>query len=157
MSNIKVGLGDPSKPSLTAEEEKRVDADHQPVVTGLAWSDAGTGLYLTVFSSRGSLLTARNLICGQSLYLDGQLALTVGTSLGRPTFGVAGYGASLELPVDLGLDELKQRYVMDWLIDTAQEALVAQGFQGLADPQKTQELGTWLFVTANDAINSARL
>ena len=156
MAEIKAGIGDPTKPTLSPEEEKRVDADHRPVVHGLAWSDAPTGLYLTVFGAQPTgPLGCLSPYKGSAILLD-NMAVFVGVTRGKPTFSLAGHGASLELPVDLGLDTLKQRYVMDWLIDTAKEVFLGLEHPGLPDEQSA-ELAMWLFVTANDAINAARL
>ncbi len=157
MKDIHVGLGDPTKPILTEEEEKRVDGDHRPILTGLLWSAAHTGLYLTVFGANPSNgpLGCNRPYRGNAMILN-DMALFVGVTRGLPSFSLEGHGASLELPVDLGLDELKQRYVMDWMIDTAKEVFVGLGHPGLIEEKSTQ-LAIWLFVTANDAINQARL
>lgn len=159
MADFEVGIGDPTKPKLTPDEEKRVDADHQPIVHGLVWSAAATGLYLTVFGcAEGKRPAADRPFAGQTLGTPGA-DVTITVTAGKPRFNVPGWGASLELPVDLGMDPLKQRYVMDWLIDGTREVLQELhgiGWRGMSD-QQSKDLTMWLYLAANAAINAAHL
>ena len=91
------GTGHPGfQEMLSADEEKKVDEKGMPVVLGLPWSAAKTGLYITLCVSRGRIKHDRPV-----------------------------HGLSLELPSDLGRDLLKQKYLMEWLAATAEEAIIA--------------------------------
>ena len=92
-----LGLPDFQK-SLTDVEAKIVDDQGRPVVSEKPWSAAGTDLYLSVTVSKGK------------------------PRLDRPY-----HGAALELPDDLGRDNLKKRYVLEWLIATVDEACDGMG------------------------------
>ncbi len=164
-----IGVGDPRNPhsNLTASDEKRLDPQGDPVVEGLPWSEAGTGLYLLVaLSPTPTWPTAGNNYNGCSHGLSrlpgaGEARLLVGTSLGKPAFATPVIGACLELPVDLGTDSVKRRYVAEWIAHTAVEALQKSG---LGFDLNHKELGGLykklamdISVSANDAINAAGL
>jgi len=132
-----VGLGDPRNPYsgqlLTEDEEKRIDSQGNPVVNGLSWTAASTGLFLSVLAAPMQVLLDRKIFGGSTtrvplqLTKGAQLGLFVGTTLGRPVVGVECFGACLELPVDLGRDELKRKYITEWIAHTAIEALSSFG------------------------------
>lgn len=93
-------IGKPGHPDfqkmLSADDEKRVDEKGRPVVLGLPWSVAGTGLYITVLVTQG-----------------------------KPKPDRSSHGASLEIPSDLARDLLKQKYLVEWIAATAEEAIRA--------------------------------
>ena len=155
MADFEVGLGDPTKPKLTDEESKRVDENHNPILSGLAWSEAKSDLYLTVYGSTREV-KADIPFAGETLFLSPILALTVGCSMSKPRFNVPGWGASLELPIDLGKDEYKKAYVMEWLVGMAKDVLLEFDHPGFSE-ERSQQLAIWLFMTANAAINKGGL
>jgi hypothetical protein len=157
MADLQVGIGDPTKPSLTAEEEKRVDADHKPIVDGLVWSAASTDIFLTIFGTRmdSGFVGISRPAAMDSLIMENGLRLVLTTTYGKPTFSVEGWGASLELPVDLARDPLKMQYVMEWLIDTTQEVLVCSKL-GIPD-KRVHDFALWLHAAANKVIGATGL
>ena len=91
------GVGHPNfQQMMSADDEKKVDEKGMPVVLGLPWSAAATGLYITLCVSRGKVKPDRTV-----------------------------HGLSMELPSDLARDPLKQKYLMEWLAATAEEAIIA--------------------------------
>lgn len=157
MADLQVGIGDPTKPTLTAEEEKRVDADHNPIVDGLVWSEASTDIFLTIFGTKDGAgpIGINKRAVGETLDLGNGLRILLATTVGKPTFSLEGWGASLELPVDLARDPLKMQYVMEWLIDTTQEVLVATK---LGIPEKrVHDFALWLHAAANKTIGATGL
>lgn len=123
-----VGQGHPLDPDrhkvLSADDEKRIDEKGRPVVDGKLWSDSGTGMYLVIalhtkpMNSDPRLTGYTELNLGMGGYL-----LSMGVSRGKPTFTHDTVGACLELPDDLGSDELKRQYVTEWICNTVIEAL----------------------------------
>ncbi len=109
---------------MTEDDEKRIDDQGRPIVDGLLWSKAASGAYIFVVVSKETLTSNKTLI-GATLIekqLDGR-KLSIGCTIGKPTFGVTHYGACLEIPTDLGRDGIKRDYVAQWLAHTAAEAL----------------------------------
>ena len=156
MADLEVGIGDPTKPALTAEEEKRVDADHNPIVDGLVWSEAATGIFLTIFgTTRNERLGISKANVGEALHLGNGLTIVLLTSEGKPKFSLPGWGASLELPVDLARDELKRKYVMEWMVDTTKEILTETKL-GIPD-HRVSDFAVWLHAAANKAIGATGL
>jgi hypothetical protein len=160
--NIKTGIGDPSSEvfgqTLTEEEEKKVDSKGCPIVDGLPWSDAGTGLYLTIAVSPQAALKANKKIIGGttfpvSLALSSLgLHMTVVTTEGRPTFSQGMAGAALEVPSDLGRDSIKRKYVVEWIRDTAAEALALNGVDLGGNKAAYQHLGLTVAMSAEQAL-----
>lgn len=126
-----VGQGHPLDPNrhqvLSQDDEKRIDDKGRPIVEGKLWSDCSTGLYLVV-ALHSQTMRCDRVIKGQT-EVDTQkdFKLTLGVTLGRPTFGVPVVGACLEIPEDLGTDKIKQQYVSEWLADTVFEAFDDRG------------------------------
>jgi len=161
-----VGLGDPRNPYngqlLSEDEEKRIDAEGKHVIQGAPWSETSTDLYLSVLAAPGPVTLDRKIFGGTSVGVNtaltkgADLRVFLGTTLGRPVVGVTCYGAALELPVDLGSDPLKRRYVTEWIAHTAVEALSNYGI-GFDLGHKElglvyQELAIKLSAAAEDSI-----
>ena len=131
-----VGVGHPNfQADLSEADQRKIDEKGRPVVLGEPWSEAATDLWLTVFvpAMKHIFLTAEGrlgadrTVRGQALGLPDGRSLGLFVSLGKPTFSLPGYGASLELPSDLARDELKVRYVTEWFLDTTKESVSAAG------------------------------
>ncbi len=157
-----VQVGHPDfQAQLSPGDEKRVDEKGRPVVLGLPWSEAATGLYLTVHLSavqHGHGPKADRKVHGRSLGYptkSGETphALTLVVSLGKPRFSVGGWGASLELPSDLAQDALKVTYVTEWFLDTVREAVTNADL----DPERLRALAGEMVLTVESAIRKAGL
>lgn len=124
-----VGVGDPSGKYfgqvLTAEEEKRVDEKGRPVVQGMTWGAASTGLYLTLFAPKNPREFTSPY--GSTVKLTDRCVLWMDVGLGRVKTPVEGVGLCLELPADLGSDKLKAQYVSEWAVATVKEILAGFG------------------------------
>ena len=159
---VKVGMGDPTSPYfgqlLSEEEEKILDAKGERVVSGLPWSEARTGLWLTVaVCPERFAVDASSLLGGEPIPVVSHLTgkpfyLYVTSSEGKPVFTKPVAGASLELPVDLGRDELKRKYVVEWLRDTSAESLALMGISYDGKPKEYAALGLWVASAAEAAI-----
>jgi hypothetical protein len=157
-----VGVGTPNfQEALSDGDQKKVDEKGVPVVLGLPWSEAGTGLWLSVYLVRvapGSKLGADRPVLGRSLGLptcpDGiERALGIFVSRGKPVWNLGGYGAALELPSDLGQDALKVKYVTEWFIDTVKEAVISDGM----GPGALNRLAGEIVLTVERAVHEAGL
>ena len=161
--DIKVGVGDPSSPYfgqlLSEEDEAKLDNKGEPIVEGDRWGDCSTGMYLVVAVGANNnpftLLDRKSL--GGGTFPFGRVQITVVTTEGKPRFTQTVAGACLELPVDLGRDELKRRYVVEWLTDTAAEALAMNGVDLGGHPGLYKQLGLQVAVTAENAIQGTGL
>jgi len=159
---ITTGVGDPSSPYfkqlLTEDDEARLDTKGNPVVEKSRWGDCGTGLYLVVAANVGdhpAALDRKSLGGGSFKYAH--VNITVVTTKGKPTMNAVFSGACLELPVDLGEDELKRRYVVEWLVDTASEAMAMWGVNISGNPGLYEQLGLRIASTAEHAIQGTGL
>lgn len=162
------GVGDPSSPLygqvLSSEDEKRIDDKGCPVISGLPWSEAGTGVYISVLAAKCLPSADRKTLGGGTCSVPssvkgaykGPLNLAVFTTLGRPSFNHGYVGACLELPSDLAKDELKKQYLIEWLVHTVSESLGLYGAD-LSEPADVQRVGLWVSQAAQAAIQSTGL
>lgn len=155
-----VGHGHPMDPNrgkvLSADDEKRVDDQGRPIAAGLLWSEAATGAYLFVSVSNEPLTSNKTLIGAHATtgpIIKGR-HMTVGCTIGKPTFAQTNYGACLELPSDLGRDAIKRQYVAEWLADTAAVALSSAGVSLGGDPILANKVALWVAGAGNEAINT---
>lgn len=145
---------------LSEDDEKRVDERGDPVVTGLPWSGASTGLWLALLGTRQPLHILQ-AGCTNSMGTEaGGLFLTLVVTEGRPTLSRDAWGSCLELPSDLGQDPLKRAYLMEWLTHTAAETLelatAAGAFKGFPGNSHT-EFAMWLHLAAENLIRRTGL
>ena len=157
--NIRTGVGNPASRDygelLSEEDEKRIDAEDRVVVEKKLWSEAGTGLYLSLYGTRQHVsVGCDRSYKGQSLWL-GNTMLTVAVTQGKPRWTKEGYGLSLELPSDLGLDDSKKDYLTQWVIETTKEIFV--GCKTVLPAGKENDLATWLIVTVDKHIRASGL
>ncbi len=112
-------------------DPKRVDDTGRPVVHGKPWSECGTGVFLNVLVSRPDPIRLDRRWTGRNILLPfrpiGEVWLHISASRGKPTADCLTWGACLEVPSDLGDDELKQTYVTDWFIATVGESVALSG------------------------------
>ena len=164
--DIKTGIGDPSGKyfgqELTSEEERRIDSKGEPIVEGKSWSDAGTGMYLSISVSSGAPKVTGGTLGGSQLPVSKRmtnlpLVLTCVTTLGKPVMDRKCAGAALEVPSDLGSDGLKRKYVVEWIRDTSAEALALFGVDMSKDKDAYKEMGLSIAMAAESAIVGARL
>lgn len=165
--DIKTGVGDPSSPFygqlLSQEDENRLDPAGSPVVEGDTWGESSTGLYLTIAVTKGgfggsSRATLGGAYTPVSLRLSSQpLTIACISTMGKPSFPVRSAGASLELPGDLARDKHKRQYVVEWIKDTAAEALALYGVDLSKDKDAYQALGLTVALMAEDAIRGTGL
>jgi hypothetical protein len=158
-----VGQGHPMDPNrgqlLSEDDEKRIDEEGRPIADGLLWSEAASGAYVFVAVSSEPLTADRTLIgahASASPATQGR-HMTIGCAVGKPRFHQPFYGACLELPSDLGRDEIKRDYVAQWLANTAAEALVKSGVSLGGDPVIANRVAQWVAGAANTAINELGL
>lgn len=127
-----VGAGNPLSPyndqKLSEDDEKSIDDKGRPTQMGKLWSKSGTGVYLVVgLHTQESSSPVRPLKAKVDIDLSKALSkgwsLCVGTSIGKPTFLHPIIGACLELPDDLAADPIKRQYVVEWLVNTVDEAM----------------------------------
>ena len=165
MKDIKIvsGVGDPSSPYwgqlLSEEDEARLDPAGQPIVDGKRWGDCSTGIYLTIsvgVDNGGLLVDRKTLGAGRFTFkgssIHPELVMDVFTTDGLPTCQSAVAGAALELPEDLASDELKRKYVVEWIRETATEAMALYGFDIAKDKGRYKELGLQVAAVAEMAI-----
>lgn len=155
---------DPDRGSLrSVEDEKRIDAEGKPIVDGLPWSEAKTGLYLMIAISRGGLMVDRLIKgCQAAAIPGGDHYMTVGVTEGLATAVTPFAGASLELPSDLAQDSMKRKYVAEWVAETAVEALQLTGSAPKDDEaagaaSRMSSVGLWVSAAAEHAIVSLGL
>jgi hypothetical protein len=155
-----VGHGHPMDPNrgklLSADDEKRIDEEGRPIVRGLLWSEAASGAYLFVAVSASPLSSTKTLI-GAHATSGPTLSnrhITVGCTIGKPAFAQAYTGACLEIPTDLGRDDIKRDYVAQWLAHTAAEALGKSGVNLGGDPVLANRTAQWVAGAGNEAINA---
>lgn len=160
----KAGVGDPTSPLygqlLSVEDERRLDEKGREVVKGKPWGDAGTGMYLvvalhTVPMYADKIQVGRTEIDLSRIKGGYKLDLMV-SPYGKPTFNQPIVGACLELPDDLALDAIKRQYVVEWLIETAFEALDERQVKFRESPY-LDEFQFALAAAADKAIAAARL
>ncbi len=161
MADGKVGMGhpDPNHPSnrYDGDDQALVDYDGELVVNAAGWSKVPTGLYLSVFVSRISTpLHPDRRFHYETLGLKGG-ELTVGTSKGKPTFQAPGWGLSLELPSDLARDDLKKKYVMEWLVATIGDCLLDSGIKVPGGKAELDGLAHWVHDVAERSIRKVGL
>ena len=112
-------------------DPQKVDDTGRPVVHGKPWSECGTGVFLNVLVSRSGAIrldrrwTGRNIPLPSRLW--GELWLHISATKGKPIADAPTWGACLEVPSDLGDDDLKKTYVTEWFIETVREAMVLSG------------------------------
>lgn len=167
--NVDVQMGHPLDPTRgqlrSVEDEQRLDEKGEPVVHGEVWSKTGTGLYLNILVTRERPLADRPMYGGVHCDVPSSLMpakagsrmIAVGVTMGKPTFNIDYWGAALELPSDLARDELKRRYVVEWIGDTAVEALRGAGARLSVYPERASELGLWVAASSENAIQKAGL
>lgn len=133
-----IALGHPDNPYrgqlLSAEDERRLDEKGQEVVKGVPWGEAQTGLWLAVAVGSGPLSAHVPPIGGTSFSISQRITrgadmrLFVGTFRDtKPRWSTATTGACIELPHDLAQDEIKRKYLTEWLAHTCVEALIMAG------------------------------
>lgn len=158
---FKTGVGNPLSPYrdslLSAEDEKRLDDRGNLVVMGLPWSQVPTNRYLWIALWWGHEIT--QLVPGGSGQTDtslgwypGEWNLSMGISVGPPRFNKPTVGACIEIPSDLGQDELKRQYMVEWIIETTRESLEDRSLRVPED--KSQDLGVVVASMAERAIAS---
>lgn len=167
-----VGVGDPDDPYrdqlLSVEDERRLDSKGRSVVQGKLWSEAPTGLWLTVALGGGPLASLQMPVGGTSLSVPAGIVsgadyrLFVGTFRDtKPTFGVPTVGACLELPDDLGRDEIKRKYVTEWLAHTTVECFQKMGIEWNMNHEtlgaEYVRMATMVCMAAEDAIKETGL
>ena len=167
-----VGVGHPDDPYrgqlLSVDDERRLDERGREVVRGKPWSEASTGLYLTVALGEGDMVALRPQLNGTSFSVPERIVsgsdyrLFVGTFRDhKPAFGKPPIGAYLEIPDDLAPDALKRKYVTEWIAHTTVEAFTKIG---IAFQMNHNELGaefvklaTMVCMAAEDSIKDAGL
>jgi len=167
-----VGVGHPDDPYrgqlLSVDDERRIDEKGELVVRGVPWSEAGTGLWLTVAVGAGLLAAHVPAHSGKSMSISPRLVrgadmrIFVGTFRDvKPRWQGTVTGACLELPHDLGRDDIKHKYVTEWLAHTVIEslALIGLGFDmGHKElGEEYQTLALMAAMAAEDAIHGAGL
>lgn len=135
---IKTGVGNPLSPYqdtvLTLEEEKSIDDKGRKVVHGKLWSKSGTNRYLVVaLHNREMAECLTDKLAKVDIDLTQNLVKTLGqrywtlsimTTEGKPRFLHGVTGACLEIPDDLAEDAIKRQYVVEWLVNTCDEAMI---------------------------------
>ena len=158
-----VGHGHPMDPNrgqlMSEDDEKRIDEQGRPIVDGLLWSRAASGAYLFVVASREPAGSNSHTLIGASCIEKnlGGVKLTIGCTIGKPSFNVATAGACLELPNDLGTDGTKRDYIAQWLAHTCAEALALMGVTLGADPILAGQCAADVATAGNTAINALGL
>ena len=167
-----VGVGDPNNPYrgqlLSVDDERRLDEKGRPVVTGLPWSEAKTGLWFTIAAGAGNLSALTPAYSGTSMSVPQRVVsgadcrIFVGCFRDqKPRFGQPVHGAAIELPSDLGQDEIKRKYLTEWIAHTTIEALAGLGIAfRMDDPDLGVEfvkMATMVTMAAEAAIKDAGL
>jgi len=164
--DIKTGVGDPSGKyfgqDLTAEAEKRIDSKGDPIVEGLAWSDSGTGIYLSISVSEGKPKVLGGIKGGNQMSVSKSLTnrplvLTCVATEGKPVLDRKYAGAALEVPSDLGQDSIKRKYVVEWIKDTSAESLAMFGVDVSTNKSAFTEMGLSVAMAAESALEGAGL
>ena len=148
---------DPNRGVLMSEDdEKRMDEQGRPIVDGLLWSKAASGAYMFVTASREFIGSNSHTLIGASCIEKGLggIKLTIGCTIGAPSFSVHTAGACLEIPTDLGRDDIKQSYIAQWLAHTSAEALALMGVNLGGDPILAARCAQDVAVAGNRAINA---
>tara|TARA_R110000803_G_scaffold149677_6_gene215125 strand:- start:292 stop:879 length:588 start_codon:yes stop_codon:yes gene_type:complete len=167
-----VGVGDPTNPYhgqlLSVDDEKRLDSRGAEVVKGLPWSQANTGLWFTIASGAGEIKSDIPPHCGTSMSIpqrvvsgaDARLFVGIFRDY-KPKFSTPVYGAAIELPSDLGGDEIKRKYITEWIAHTTVEAVSGLGVTfDMNDPKLGHEfvkMATMVTWAAEDAIRESGL
>lgn len=133
----------------------RVDAAGRPVVHGKPWSQCSTGVFLNVLVSIGHPVRLDRRWTGRNIYLPfgPDVWLHISACRGVPTASVPTWGACLEVPSDLGDDELKQTYVTEWFIETVREAVHLSGH----NPRKLASTRQEMIDAVEDALRGQNL
>tara|TARA_R110000751_G_scaffold159462_1_gene265192 strand:- start:95 stop:640 length:546 start_codon:yes stop_codon:yes gene_type:complete len=164
--DIKTGVGDPSGKyygqELTAEAEKRIDSKGEPIVEGLPWSEAGTGIYLSISVSDGKPTVLGGIRGGDQMAVSKRLTnralvLTCVATTGKPYLDRKSAGAALEIPSDLGSDSIKRKYVVEWIKDTSAESLAMFGVDVSKKQGAFNEMGLSVAMAAQSALEGAGL
>ncbi len=158
----RVGVGHPDNPYagqlLSEDEERRIDDRGEPIVNQAAWRDVPTGTYVCVYVTRHRLPMhdLEGIVYGHKETNIRGWHLNVTATAGKPVLKVNYAGAALELPSDLGNDDLKQRYVAEWIVSTAAEAL-AMTLQERPNEDAWTGIAEWLAESAEEAIGKVGL
>ena len=153
--SIKTGVGNPLSPYnnelLSAEDEKRIDDKGNLITQGQLWSEAGTGIYLSVLiHNRAKVHAATPMVAQVDLDITNAVvstnpgrhwSMSLMTGVGKPRFMHDTFGASLELPMDLAEDATKRQYVTEWITNTALEAVSGCDLYMRKDSAKQLGLG----------------
>jgi len=167
-----VGVGHPDDPYrgqlLSVDDERRLDEKGELVVRGLPWSEAPTGLWFTIAAGTGALTSLTPAYSGTSMSIpprivsgaDGRVFVGVFRDR-KPRFGQPVCGAAIELPSDLGQDDIKRKYLTEWIAHTTIEALGGIGIAfRMDDPNLGVEftkIATMVTWAAEDAIKECGL
>ena len=154
-----VGHGHPLDPNrgvlMSEDDEKRIDEEGRPIVGGLLWSKAASGAYIFVAVSEEALVSNKTLIGATTITkMIAPLRLSIGCTIGKPTFTVPQVGACLEIPTDLGQDGIKRDYVAQWLAHTSAEALAKSKCSLGGDPVLAALCAREVASAGNKAINA---
>lgn len=117
---------DPRSKIANTDDAKIVDEKGLAVVQGAPWSSVGTGKFLTIahiHSSKANIAAPGGMVHAVARVTPHVVVALTG---GRATFDTEFFGASLELPADLGDDPLKRQYVGEWIGGTWAEIVVAK-------------------------------
>lgn len=154
--DLRTGVGNPLSPYtdelLSPEDEKRIDDKGLKVVHGEPWSKVGTGEYLYIAVHSWESLGADRDRRGVAVVdlKQNNWRLELGVTSGKPKFLQPVIGACLEIPLDLGEDSLKRKYVAEWLRDTTWESLGIAQLKMSKD--KSMDLGMAVAQGAQSAI-----
>ena len=121
-------------------DPQRVDDTGRPVVHGKPWSECGTGIWMTVGITKSGGLAKPEGTVGSSFPIQGSLWLNILGSRGRLILDQPFWGTAIEIPSDLGDDELKQKYLTDWFIETVREAVLLSGGNPFTLASSRQEM-----------------
>ncbi len=157
--SIKTGVGNPTSKFygqlLSEEEEKSIDANDNLIIAKSTWGKVATGLYLSILGTREEQsIGSDRPYKGQSLWL-GNTMLTVAVTSGKPRWNRECFGMAIELPSDLGLDEMKQDYLTQWVIETTKE--VFTGCKTILPAGTENTLAVWLVDTVDKHIRASGL
>ena len=167
-----VGVGDPTSPVhgqlLSVEDEKRLDADGKEVVRGKLWSESHTGLFLTIALGEGPMVALAPQRSGTSFSVPAGIVhgadyrLFVGVFDNKPpTWGKPVVGAAIELPDDLGQDEIKRKYLTEWIAHTTVECFENRGIRFQMNHEKLgvafTKMAAMVCMAAEDSIRDTGL
>jgi hypothetical protein len=154
---------DPNRGVLLSEDdEKSIDEEGRPIIGGKLWSQAHTGAYLCVAVVYGDqdISTGKTMIGYRKLggKATDERYVHIFCSIGKPKINQRYAGACLEVPSDLGDDEIKQKYVTEWVLSTAAEALVMAGATTMVnDPVLQNQTAQEVLMKANLSLNALGL